>query len=89
MVQRNGRVEKRVADPAVGEQSFKRGAVLAGIAERMLEAVRKGQMKHCKAAGRIGEGEGQRMGTAYWLKDGTVIYAPEDDAQTLGSRPEP
>lgn len=27
----------------------------------------------------IGSGEGRRLGTAYRLKDGTVIYVPEDE----------
>ncbi len=30
-----------------------------------------------KASGSIGEGEGTRAGTAYRLKDGSMIYVPE------------
>jgi hypothetical protein len=50
--------------------------------DRMEIAIRRGrEMKHYRSAGEIGEGEGQRMGTAYQLKDGTMIYVPEEDAR--------
>lgn len=40
--------------------------------------VRKGQeLTRYKSTGRIGEGEGTKAGTAYRLKDGTMIYVPE------------
>jgi hypothetical protein len=43
-------------------------------------AIRRGkEMKRYRSAGEIGSGEGQRMGTAYRLKDGTMIYVPEDE----------
>jgi len=40
--------------------------------------VKKGnELKQYKASGQIGEGEGAKAGTAYRLKDGTMIYVPE------------
>lgn len=56
--------------------------------DRMEIAIRRGkEMKHYQSAGRIGEGEGQRMGTAYQLKDGTMIYVPEDASESAGTPP--
>ncbi|MFN7982406.1 MAG: DUF2149 domain-containing protein [Vicinamibacterales bacterium] len=41
--------------------------------------IKKGrEMKQYKSAGEIGEGEGTKAGTAYMLKDGTMVYVPED-----------
>ena len=40
--------------------------------------VKQGQeLKQYKATGQIGEGEGAKAGTAYRLRDGTMIYVPE------------
>ncbi len=40
--------------------------------------VKKGnELKQYKASGQIGEGEGAKAGTAYRLKDGTMVYVPE------------
>nr|WP_221933887.1 DUF2149 domain-containing protein [Tepidimonas alkaliphilus] len=40
--------------------------------------VKKGnELRQYKASGQIGEGEGAKAGTAYRLKDGTLIYVPE------------
>lgn len=38
------------------------------------------ELKHYKATGQIGEGQGQKAGTAYRLKDGTMVYVPESSA---------
>jgi len=55
--------------------------------DRMEISIRRGkEMKHYRSAGQIGEGEGQRMGTAYRLKDGTMVYVPEDQAEQVVSR---
>jgi hypothetical protein len=40
------------------------------------------ELKHYKSTGQIGEGQGQKAGVAYRLKDGTMVYVPENDAQT-------
>lgn len=41
--------------------------------------VRQGEeLKHYKSTGEIGEGEGIRAGVAYQLKDGSMIYVPEE-----------
>ncbi len=43
--------------------------------------VKKGsEMKQYRASGRIGEGQGTRAGTAYQMKDGSMIYVPEQAA---------
>lgn len=40
--------------------------------------VKKGkELKKYKSTGKIGEGEGAKAGTAYQLKDGTMVYVPE------------
>jgi hypothetical protein len=40
--------------------------------------VKKGnELRQYRASGQIGEGEGAKAGTAYRLKDGTMIYVPE------------
>lgn len=35
------------------------------------------ELKRYKSSGQIGEGEGQKAGVAYRLKDGTMVYVPE------------
>lgn len=35
------------------------------------------ELKHYKASGQIGEGQGAKAGTAYRLKDGSMVYVPE------------
>lgn len=40
--------------------------------------VKKGnELKRYESSGQIGEGQGQKAGTAYRLKDGSMIYVPE------------
>ena len=42
--------------------------------------VKKGtKIERYKATGRIGEGEGAKAGTAYRMKDGSIVYVPEAD----------
>lgn len=46
--------------------------------------VKKGQkIEHYKSTGNIGQGEGAKAGTAYRMKDGSIVYVPEggDGAQ--------
>jgi hypothetical protein len=44
--------------------------------------VREGkELKHYKSTGQIGEGQGQKAGVAYRLKDGTMVYVPETEAR--------
>lgn len=46
--------------------------------ENMEMLVKEGkELKHYKASGQIGEGQGVKAGVAYRLKDGTMIYVPE------------
>jgi hypothetical protein len=41
--------------------------------------VKKGkELRNYKSTGKIGEGQGSKAGVAYRLKDGTMIYVPED-----------
>jgi hypothetical protein len=40
--------------------------------------IKKGQkIERYKASGAIGQGEGSKAGTAYKMKDGTMVYVPE------------
>ena len=39
------------------------------------------KIEHHKTTGTIGQGEGTRAGTAFRLKDGSLIYVPEDDSE--------
>ena len=32
-----------------------------------------------KSSGKIGEGEGEKAGVAYKMKDGSIVYVPEDN----------
>lgn len=38
------------------------------------------ELKEYRSSGQIGEGEGAKAGTAYRLKNGTMVYVPEGDA---------
>lgn len=43
--------------------------------------VREGkELKHYQSSGKVGEGQGAKAGTAYRLKDGSMIYVPESGA---------
>lgn len=40
--------------------------------------VKKGEkIEKYKASGQIGQGEGEKAGTAYRMKDGSMVYVPE------------
>jgi hypothetical protein len=40
--------------------------------------VKRGEkIEHYKASGQIGQGEGERAGIAYRMKDGSMVYVPE------------
>ncbi|MBB3117098.1 DUF2149 domain-containing protein [Pseudoduganella violacea] len=40
--------------------------------------VKKGEkIEHYKSSGNIGQGEGAKAGTAYRMKDGSIVYVPE------------
>ncbi|MGL5630793.1 MAG: DUF2149 domain-containing protein [Azovibrio sp.] len=42
--------------------------------------IKKGEkIEKYKASGNIGEGEGNKAGTAYRMKDGSFVYVPESD----------
>ncbi|CAG0989601.1 hypothetical protein RHDC4_02423 [Rhodocyclaceae bacterium] len=41
--------------------------------------VKKGEkIEKYKASGSIGQGEGEKAGVAYRMKDGSIVYVPED-----------
>jgi hypothetical protein len=43
--------------------------------------VKQGQkIERYKSNGQAGQGEGAKAGTAYRLKDGSIIYLPEDES---------
>ena len=40
--------------------------------------VKQGEkIEHYKASGQIGQGEGEKAGVAYRMKDGSMVYVPE------------
>jgi hypothetical protein len=40
--------------------------------------IKKGEkIERYKASGQIGQGEGAKAGTAYRMKDGSIVYVPE------------
>ncbi|MFT3720443.1 DUF2149 domain-containing protein [Pseudorhodoferax sp.] len=42
--------------------------------------VKKGnELKKYRSSGQIGEGEGTKAGSAYRLKDGSMVYVPEEE----------
>ena len=44
--------------------------------------VKKGEkIEHYKSSGKIGEGQGDKAGTAYRMKDGSIVYVPEGEAK--------
>jgi hypothetical protein len=48
--------------------------------------VKRGQkIERLRATGEQGWGRGERLGTAYRLESGEVVYVPEDGAQTEAS----
>ena len=44
------------------------------------------ELKEYRSSGQIGEGEGAKAGTAYRLKNGTMVYIPETDGAGAGTR---
>jgi hypothetical protein len=49
--------------------------------------VKKGEkVEHYKANGAIGSGDGKKAGVAYKMKDGSIVYVPEE-AGKAGSSP--
>ena len=41
--------------------------------------IKKGEkIERYRTSGAIGEGEGAKAGTAYRMKDGSIVYVPED-----------
>lgn len=41
--------------------------------------IKKGEkIERYKASGQIGQGEGAKAGTAYRMKDGSIVYVPEE-----------
>ncbi|GIZ53618.1 DUF2149 domain-containing protein [Noviherbaspirillum aridicola] len=51
--------------------------------------IKKGEkIEHYKSSGDIGQGEGAKAGTAYRMKDGSMVYVPEGEtAAPARSRP--
>lgn len=50
--------------------------------------VREGkELKQYKSSGQVGEGQGSKAGTAYRLKDGSMIYVPETGDAGVSASP--
>ncbi|WP_374594742.1 DUF2149 domain-containing protein [Aquabacterium sp.] len=48
--------------------------------------IKKGdKIEHYKSSGQIGQGEGQKAGIAYRMKDGSMVYVPEGSDGTLAA----
>ncbi len=48
--------------------------------------VREGrELKEYRSSGQIGEGEGAKAGTAYRLRDGSMVYVPEQGSAEVGA----
>jgi hypothetical protein len=45
------------------------------------------ELKEYKSSGQIGEGQGDKAGTAYRLKNGTMVYVPEASKSPIGKTP--
>lgn len=46
------------------------------------------ELKEYKSSGQIGEGQGTKAGTAYRLKNGSMVYVPEGGSKNLASEPQ-
>lgn len=50
--------------------------------------VKKGEkIEKYKASGAIGSGEGEKAGVAYRMKDGSMVYVPEEPRSSAGEAP--
>ena len=58
----------------------KNAVVIKNLGETNMEMIIKNgeELKHYKSSGDIGEGQGTRAGIAYRMKDGSMIYVPEE-----------
>lgn len=45
------------------------------------------ELKRYSASGQIGEGQGAKAGTAYRLKDGSMVYVPEGAGEAAAPAP--
>ncbi|MDO9599403.1 MAG: DUF2149 domain-containing protein [Azoarcus sp.] len=53
----------------------------AGEPDMEIVVTEQGREVRYKGSGGVSEGEGVRAGVAYRLRDGSIIYVPEDKAQ--------
>jgi len=49
-----------------------------GEADMQMTIKQGKELKKYQSSGQLGEGEGTKAGSAYRLKDGTMVYVPED-----------
>ncbi len=46
------------------------------------------ELKEYQSSGQIGEGQGTKAGTAYRLKNGSMVYVPEGGSKNLAPEPQ-
>lgn len=56
-------------------------AMRAELPERQIDADEQVVVRHLSESGRQGEGQGVRLGTAYRLKSGEIVYVPDRSAK--------
>ncbi|MEW5891769.1 MAG: DUF2149 domain-containing protein [Pseudomonadota bacterium] len=66
-------------NPLINPFSIQDVTVIVDAGKPSMEMiVKKGEkLEKYKASGEIGEGEGEKAGTAYRMRDGTMVYVPE------------
>ena len=57
--------------------------VIKNAGKKNMEVIMKKGKKitKYKSSGKIGEGEGEKAGVAYKMKDGSIVYVPEGEAK--------
>ena len=71
-----------------GEQDV---TVITDAGKPTMEVIQKRgeKIEKYKASGEIGEGDGEKAGVAYRMKDGSMVYVPEGGAADQATAPAP
>ena len=65
--------------------------VITDAGKPTMEVIQKRgeKIEKYKASGEIGEGDGEKAGVAYRMKDGSMVYVPEGGAADQATAPAP
>lgn len=76
-----------VANNPVNPFSTESVTVIKNAGQKNMEVIIKDGQKieRYQASGEIGEGQGNKAGVAYRLKDGSMVYVPEPGAAPTGT----